>query len=137
MKAPPLPIALLSIVQALFGLVVAVVLGYFLATSGFVGTDEIPAWILPFGLVFGLLCVASAAQLWRLKWSGPISFLVLWFLPFLVSLPFATVIEIIRDASFIEGRLSFLLVYAVILFEFRRQFAPNNVFKPKPLRGSA
>jgi len=42
-----------------------------------------------------------------------------------------------RDASFIEGRIAFLLVYAVIIFEFRRQFAPNNSFKPNPLRGAA
>ena len=137
MKAPPLPVALLSIFQALFGLAVAAVLGYFLATSGLVGIDEVPAWILPFGLLAGLSCVASAVQLWRLKWSGPISFLVLWLLPFVASLPFASVVEIIRDASYIEGRLAFLLVYAVIVFEFRRQFAPNNSFKPNPLRGSA
>jgi len=137
MKAPPLPIALLSLSQALFGLAVAAIMGYFLATSGFTGIDDFPAWVIPLGFLVGLACVASAVQLWRLRWSGPISFLVLWLPPFSASLPFATVMEIIRYGSYIEGRLAFLLVYAVIVFEFRKQFAPNNSFKPKPLRGSA
>ena len=137
MKAPPFPIAALSFVQAIMGLIVAGVMTYWLATEGFVGIDEIPAWIMPVALLAGLACVASAVQLWRLRWSGPISFLALWVLPFVGSLPFASPLEIIRDASFIEGRLAYLLVYGVIVFEFRKQFAPNNSFKPNPLRGSA
>lgn len=137
MNAPPLPIALLSIVQALFGLIVATALGYFLATSGFVGIDDVSAWALPLGLLAGLASLASAVQLWRLKWSGPISFLALWLLPFVGSLPFATVREIITDASYIEGRIAFLLVYAVIVFEFRKQFAPDTSFKRSSLHRSA
>ena len=137
MKAPPFPIAALSFVQALMGLAVAGVMTYWLATEGFVGIDEVPAWIMPVALLAGLACVASAVQLWRLRWSGPISFLALWVLPFVGSLPFASPLEIIRDASFIEGRLAYLLVYGVIVFEFRKQFAPNNSSKPTPLRGAA
>jgi len=136
MKAPPLPIALLALSQAVFGLFVVAGLAYFLATSGFVGIGEVPAWALPVGCLAALSCVASAVQLWRLKWSGPISFLVLWLLPFVGSLPFATVAEIIRDASYIEGRLSFLLVYAVIVFEFRGLFAPVSSLRSKPLGDS-
>lgn len=136
MKAPPFPIAALSLVQTILGLVVAGAMAYWLATEGFVGIDEIPAWIMPVALLTGLACIASAVQLWRLRWSGPISFLALWLLPFFGSLPFASPMEIIRDASFIEGRLAFLLVYGVIVFEFRRQFAPNKSFNPTPLRGA-
>ena len=42
--------------------------------------------------------------------------------------------EIVRDAGFIEGRLAFLLVYAVIVFQFRKQFTPDNTFRAKRLR---
>ena len=137
MKAPPFPIAVLSTIQIFLGLAVAGAMTYWPATEGFVGIDGIPAWVMPVSLLAGLSCIASAVQLWRLRWSGPISFLALWLLPFFGSLPFASPMEIIRDASFIEGRLAYLLVYGVIVLEFRKQFAPNNSFKPNPLRGSA
>ena len=129
MKAPPIPVALLSIVQMLFGLLVSVACVYVMATPGFESVGDVPAWAFSVGFLTGLACVVSAIQLWRLKWSGPISFLGLWLLPLLASLPYATALEIIRDGSFIEGRISFLLVYAVIVFEFRKQFAPNNSFQ--------
>ena len=137
MKIPPFPIVALSTAQALLGLVIASVMGYWLATEGFSEIEGVPAWLVPLALLSGIACVASAVQLWRLRWSGPISFVALWVLPFLVSLAFASPMEIITDATFMEGRLAFLLVYAVIVFEFRKQFAPNNSFKPRPLRGSA
>lgn len=130
MKAPPLPVALLALVQATFGLFVAVVFGYLLLTPGFGGAGEIPGWMLPVGVLTGLACVASAIQLWRLKWSGPISFVMLWLAPLVASLPHATPLEIIRDGSYIEGRISFLLVYAVIVFEFRKRFSPHDPSKP-------
>jgi hypothetical protein len=137
MKLPSLPIALLAVSQGLFGTALAAVFAYFLLTGGLPLPDGVPTWVGPLGLIFGLACVASSVQLWRYRWSGPISFVALWMVPFLASLPLATPYEIIRDASFIEGRIAYLLVYAVIVFEFRSKFAANNSFKPNPLRGSA
>ena len=144
-KSPPLPVALLSISQGLFGAFVAAAAGYFLATGGYVGIDDVPAWAVPFEAVLGAGCVASAVQLWRLRWSGPISFVVLWLLPFIASLSFAAVKEIITEASFIEGRIS---VFVSCAFSARapskmqpngavaKAAAPDNSFMPKPLRRS-
>ena len=137
MKAPPFPIAALSFVQILLGLAVAGAVTYWLATEGFAGVEEVPAWLMPVALLAGLACIASSIQLWRLRWSGPISYLALWLLPFIGALPFASHMEIIRDASFMEGRLAFLLVYGVIVFEFRKQFAPSKSSRPTPLRRAA
>lgn len=137
MKIPPFPIAALSTVQALLGSVITCVMGYWLATEGFSTIEDIPTWLFPFALLAGIACISSAIQLWRLKWSGPISFVFLWTLPFIMSLPFASPMEIIKDASFIEGRLAFLLVYAVIVIEFRKQFAPTKSSKATPLHGEA
>jgi len=137
MKAPPFPVAYLAIAQGIFGLLVAVVMACFLGIYGFVGVDDIPAWVFPAALLSGVACLVSAVQLWRLRWSGPISFVVLWLVPFFGSLPLATPSEIIWEASFIESRLIFLLIYAIVVFAYRTRFAPNNSFKPKPLRGSA
>ncbi|GGZ72303.1 hypothetical protein GCM10008101_28380 [Lysobacter xinjiangensis] len=123
MKVPPLPIALLSVSQSVFGGFVALAFAYFLLTGGFQLGEELPGWVGPLGIVVGVACVVSAIQLWRCRWSGPFSFFALWLVPFVASLPFATPMEIIRDASFIEGRIAYLLVYGVIVFEFRSRFA--------------
>ena len=130
MKAPPLPIALLSFVQASLGLGVAGVLAYWFSTQGFVAVDDVPVWVLLPVFVCALAWLVSAIQLWRLRWSGPISFLVLWLIPLLASLPFASPTEILRDGAYIEGRISFLLVYAVVVFEFRHQFARGRSANP-------
>jgi hypothetical protein len=125
MKTPPLPVALLAVSQALLGGFVSVAFLYVFLTDGLPPPEELPGWVAPLGITVGIACVASAAQLWRCRWSGPISFLGLWLVPFVASLPFTTPLEIIRDSSFIEGRIAYLLVYAVIVNEFRSRFAPD------------
>src|SRR6478672_7424267 len=120
MQTTPFHIKALASFQIVFGALVTV-LGTYTSISGL--PDDLgylPRW-LPWLIPFvGLATIWAAIQLWKLRWRGPIATLVLWLLPFVASLPFATVEEILTDSSFIEGRIIFLLVYAVIVFEYRK-----------------
>jgi len=122
MQTTPFHIKALAAFQIAFGAVFTL-LGLYIALTGLPEElNYLPRWI-PWAIpLISLATIWAAVQLWQLRWRGPITTLVLWLLPFLASLPYATVKEIITESSYIEGRIVFILIYAVIVFEYRKLF---------------
>src|SRR6478672_3996594 len=126
MKRPPI-LTFIAIVQLFFasaGFLVAITFAF----EGF------PPWFGAWCFIVSFMHLISAIQILRLRWSGPViglsaligAFIVGQFLlgPQTTATPVKTVVALV-----IMG------LYAIAIYQNRAVFAPNNSFKPSPLRG--